>query len=300
MRDTTRIDWHRRVDAAVRRLHASLDDPVCFTQIADEVASSPYHFHRMFRALTGETVARCLKRLRLERAAYQIDRTRLDVTEVAFEAGFETLEAFSKAFKREFGVRPSDLRALRTWNGRLPSSAGIHFEPDGHEGWFFIGETENAMEVKIVALPGQRFYAMRNIGDYWQLPEKWQALVRHVVEAGYKMPPKQAMILFHDHGDGVPMEGRRSDVAVIADQEIPVAGELFVEETPGGTYAITPHFGSHEEIGLTWDRWRSEWLPTSGWRHDATRPSLEWYQNDASIVPPELLLTFLCDPVTRD
>jgi DNA gyrase inhibitor GyrI len=64
-------------------------------------------------------------------------------------------------------------------------------------------------------------------------------------------------------------------------------------------YAITLHFGSHEEIGLTWDRWRKEWLPVSGWRHDPSRPSLEWYQNDAATAP-ELLLTFLCDPVVRD
>ncbi len=303
MRDVTRTDWHRRVELAVRRLQASLDDPVRFPEIAAEVASSPYHFHRTFRGLTGETVAHCLRRLRLERAAFQIDRTRRDITAIGLDAGFSSLESFSRAFRREYGVTPSTvraLRALRSWDGLLPSSSGIHYAPDGRRDWFFIREDVNQMDVKIVRLDGQRFYAIRHVGDYWGLPPKMQQLQGALVGAGFRFPPTTVMILFHDHGDDAPMETRRSDVAVLADQEVRVEPPVFLEETPGGLYAVTPHFGSFEEIGDTWEKWRREWLPTSGWRYDATRPSLEWYQNDPGTVPAELLLTLLCDPVVRE
>lgn len=302
MRPTTRTDWHRRVEATVERLHASLDDPVRLREVAAEAASSPFHFHRMFRALTGETLGHCVQRLRLERAAYQIEKSDRRVTDVALEAGYATPESFSKAFKAAFTIRPSAVRAQPAWNGLLPSRAGIHYSPDGSHGWFFIGETGETMDVKIVQLPPTRMFSLRNLGDYWQLPATWQRFLALLTQAGFEFGhDTTAMIVFHDHHPGVPMEAKRSDVSVSAgDRRIELCDGLFEQQTPGGLYAVTPHFGSYEEIGATWDAWRERWLPESGWIHDTTRPSLEWYQNDASVLPPELLLTLLCDPVRRE
>ncbi len=66
MRTRTRLDWHRKVEEAVIRMLNALDEPLHFRQISAELYSSPYHFHRKFRQLTGENVHECLRRLRLE------------------------------------------------------------------------------------------------------------------------------------------------------------------------------------------------------------------------------------------
>lgn len=95
------------------------------------------------------------------------------------------------------------------------------------------------------------------------------------------------------------MPDKRSDAAVYVPQDIALGEGLFRYETPGGLYAVKPHFGSCEEIGTTWDKWREEWLPASGWQLDKTRPSLEWYQGHFDFAPPELHVTLLCDAVCR-
>ena len=110
MRDDTRIDWHRKVDEALIKLLDSLDYPPDFKKIAAEVASSPYHFHKQFRALTGETFKSCADRLRLEKAVGMIREGEKSITAIAFECGYATAEMLSKAVRKTWGMSPSRLR----------------------------------------------------------------------------------------------------------------------------------------------------------------------------------------------
>jgi AraC family transcriptional regulator len=70
------------------------------------------HFHRVFTAQVGESAISYMRRLRLERAARKLRMGAVDITEVAMAAGYETHAAFSKAFKQQFGLSPSQFRQL--------------------------------------------------------------------------------------------------------------------------------------------------------------------------------------------
>ena len=95
------------------------------------------------------------------------------------------------------------------------------------------------------------------------------------------------------------MAEKRSDAGLVLGGDVELGEELFAYETPGGLYAVTPYFGSSEEIGPAWVKWRADWLSKSGWKLDKTRPSLEWYQGSQDLTPTELHLTLLCDPVCQ-
>jgi AraC family transcriptional regulator len=73
------------------------------------------HFHRVFTAQVGESAISYVRRLRLERAARKLRMGAVDITEVALAAGYDSHAAFSKAFKQQFGLSPSEFRQLNCW-----------------------------------------------------------------------------------------------------------------------------------------------------------------------------------------
>lgn len=298
MRDVTRIDWHRRVEQAILRILGSLDEPLDFKVIAAEVCSSPYHFHRQFRELTGESVHSCIRRLRLERAMALLCSSNATVTDVALDSGYETMEAFSKVFKAVYGMTPTDAKRLGHWDGCIFSKAGLHYDARRETHWFYLSSKgDDSVDTKIIAFPEKRAIGVENIGDYWGLPKAWAALQAVLGQNSLYPVAREFVGVFLDNDEAIPMVEKRSYAAIVVDSDFENSyglKELVIGE---GLYAVTVHFGAPEDIGPTWERWQKEWLPESGWRTDTTRPMYEWYQNRCT--EPELQLTFLCTPVVK-
>src|SRR5918994_6039100 len=116
---------------------SSLDEPVDNNVLARRAYRSRSQFFRLFRAAIDETPAAMRTRLRLERAAWQLGRISVPVTEIAFDAGYGSLEAFSRAFHRAFRISPSLYRRMGATHFHLPAPTGIHFcapaSPSGGE-----------------------------------------------------------------------------------------------------------------------------------------------------------------------
>lgn len=298
MRENTRNDWHWKINKAISLISSSLDKPIDLTYISSEVFSSPYHFHRKFRELTGESVYNCIRRLRLERASYKLRNSYERITDIAMESGYESPEAFSKAFKSAYGLKPSDVRNLWSWNGWLYSKVGIHYSEDTKPLWYYLNSKgEDIMETKIVTLPEKRMVCIENIGDYWGLPKAWESLHKILGENDLHKYGREFMSVFPDSIDSIPMEKKRTYAAMTVDKDFENILSLHEIIVPEGIYAIAVHFGPNEDIGPAWDKWLEEWLPDSGWEVDYSRPNLEWYQNNCIL--PELTLTFMCTAVKK-
>lgn len=298
MRTATRLDWHGRVEKAIGEIMRSLDKPIDLETLSREVCSSPYHFHRTFHQLVGETVHGCLRRLRLERAIFLLRNTDRSVTDVALDSGYETAESFAKAFRGAFGLSPREARRFREWQGFLHSQVGLHYAERGRPHWFYLSsQGDGSVDTKIVALQRRRIVGVENVGDYWGLPKAWDKLDQVIRANRLSGSSRGFMCVFPDHDERVSMADKRSFAAMAVDDGFANTFGLSEFIIPEGLYAVTVHFGSSEEIGPTWDRWQKQWLPESGWEADVTRPNYEWYQNQS--VPPELQLTFLCTAVRR-
>jgi AraC family transcriptional regulator len=113
------------VDAVLEALDDGLDGEA----LAARAMLSPFHFNRLVRAGIGEPPAAFRRRLLLERAAWQLGRG-ATVTEASLEAGYDAVEAFSRAFSRAFGVPPSRF-AGGPREFRLAAPNAIHFHPPG-------------------------------------------------------------------------------------------------------------------------------------------------------------------------
>ncbi|WP_417068275.1 helix-turn-helix domain-containing protein [Niveibacterium terrae] len=100
-----------RIQATIDYIDEHLDDALDIQQLAARTEMSFWHFLRVFRATVGETVKDYIRRRRLTRAAYELLETQQNIIDVAFGAGFETHEAFTRAFRAQFGASPREFRA---------------------------------------------------------------------------------------------------------------------------------------------------------------------------------------------
>ena len=111
--ELSKSGYHRRLRRALDLIVRRIDGTCPVAEVAAEAAFSRFHFQRMFRAMTGESVAELVRRLRLERAAFRLRHESVRVIEVALGAGYDSAEAFSRAFRRGCGLSPSQYRKAR-------------------------------------------------------------------------------------------------------------------------------------------------------------------------------------------
>jgi len=102
----------RRVEHYIRH---HLDEPLSREVLAEIAGFSVPHFHRIFTGTRGESAASYIRRMRLKRAGQKLRMGAVDITEVALAAGYATHAAFSKAFKQQYGMTPSEFRQLNCW-----------------------------------------------------------------------------------------------------------------------------------------------------------------------------------------
>jgi AraC family transcriptional regulator len=105
-------DYTEPVQTAQRYVREHLRERLDRRVLAEVAGFSVPHFHRIFTAHTGESVAAYVRRVRLERAARKLRMGAVDITEVALAAGYDSHAAFGKAFKGQFGYSPSEFRSL--------------------------------------------------------------------------------------------------------------------------------------------------------------------------------------------
>jgi len=100
------------IEDVMRYIREHINEPLDRETLAGVAGFSIPHFHRVFTARVGESAVSYVRRLRLERAGRKLRMGAVDITEVALAAGYDTHAAFSKAFKQQFGLSPSEFRQL--------------------------------------------------------------------------------------------------------------------------------------------------------------------------------------------
>lgn len=291
MKASTLNDYKQRILRVLVHIQAHLDEALYLEELASLACFSPYHFHRVFRGMVGETLMDHVRRLRLERAAQRLKAGDAPVTRIAFEAGYETHEAFTRAFRTMFGASPSQYRESRHVAEYAESPCGLHFREGLSIHNFTPHELKGStMEVRIAEIEPIRVAFVRHVGPYAACKQAWEVLCGWAGPRGLLQPETVYLGLSHDDPDVTPADKLRYDACIVVDREVRAEGEVGVQEIAGGDYAITSHRGPYEKLVHTYARLCGEWLPRSG-REVRAAPSFEIYRNDPSTTRPEELLT---------
>ena len=129
MAQTTPHELHQALDTLTHLVGHNLDEPTDGAALAEAANYSRFHFQRLFRERTGETPGDCRRRLRLERAAYYLRHSAQPVTQIALDAGFDSLEGFSRAFRKAHALSPSHYRRLEPLSWFVAAPNDIHYDP---------------------------------------------------------------------------------------------------------------------------------------------------------------------------
>ena len=280
-RQATWDDYQLRVGRAIQHLEQHLDDDLSLLELAGIASFSPFHFHRIFRALTGEGVAERVRRLRLERAAARLRNTSRSILEIALEAGYQAHESFTRAFEAAFQTSPSHYRTERSFLG--PSIAPG--DP---------AETSARME-RIGPLSLIR---LRHAGPYGDVGQTFERLAAWVGSHRLFGPWTQGLGISYDDPEVTPPEHLRYDAAFTAPRAVQGEGDIQGLELPARDYATAIHKGPYTGLAVAYAGLIRWWL-RHGDGEISDAPALEFYLNQPSHTAPESLLTKICLAVAR-
>ncbi|MDJ0755296.1 MAG: AraC family transcriptional regulator [Ardenticatenaceae bacterium] len=286
------VNYYERLTQVKRYIHQHLDEPLNREELAQVAGFSVPHFHRIFTAHMGETITGYVRRMRMERAAYRLLIDGQNITDLALDSGYQTLSAFGKAFKQQFGLAPAEFRQLH------PTAAAHLIQRRT-----IYNRKESIMQpLEIRTMPDMRVLYARATelmtGPAFQTAnlEAFNQLMGFL-DTHHLMDKMQHCIAIYPDECEPGHEVRFDAGAIFVEGAEPAAADGLAYQTlPAGRWAVFRHVGPYDTLWQTWQAAYRDWLPTSGCElRDAL--SFEDYVDDPSQVPPEELRTDIYVPI---
>lgn len=262
MTDCPQAPLQTRFARVIAHIDAHADRQMDLAELAGIAAYSPFHFHRQFAALFDMTATHYMRLVRMRRAAHSLlFRKSTSITDIAFDAGFENAESFSRTFRKLHDQSPSDFRSHPDWdNWQAPYHKLQQVRRDT-----MTSTTLNT--VTIIEFPETRTACMDHIGPPARIGETIQRFIAWR-KAHHLHPSKHATFnIVWCNPEDTPPDAFRMGLAVATDHELidedREAG-LTCITLPAGRYAKLCHVGSDQTLGDSALALYRNWLPQSG------------------------------------
>lgn len=274
------MEYLRDVQRAVDYIEDHLDTDVTTADVAGVVGLSMWHFHRIFHAVTGATIVEYVRLRRLERAAQALLETKRPIVDIAFDGRFESQEAFTRAFRKSYGMPPGKFRS----SGRHLEYLGIHRLTTARLRHLQGGIT---MEPSIVTkaaftVVGTEYHGRNENNEVAAL---WQSFMPHMHEIHDQVNMHESFGLCVGDVDYKQTGVFRYVAGQQVKEDAAIPDGMLAVTVPEATYAVFTHHGTLETLGQTYDYIYGTWLPTSG-RELADTPDFELYDDRFDVASP--------------
>jgi len=245
----------------------------------DELASisgySIFHFHRIFKSITGESVNEYLKNTRLEKASnLLLYNQHKKIETIALECGFATGTGFSNAFKKRFEMTPKDWRRV--------GFESVDYATDE------AFENISIESPKIVNMPILFILYMRTYGYKSDMSEIWNRLYAWSEETEVLEKEHKFIGLFHNHPFTLPYDRARYLACINTDAEVYRSGEVGRCRIMNGKFAKFSFKVTHEELYKLMHFCYTKWLSDSGYEL-RNFPSYVEYKNPSNLLSNDIL-----------
>lgn len=275
------VDYEERLARVTAYIHDHLQEDLSLERLAQVAHLSAYHWHRVYHALHGETIAATVRRLRLQRAAAYLANTAMPVEQVAGKCGYPNAQSFARAFRAVYGASPSEYRA----HG---GHAVFRARPDAP---LEAGYTVEVREVPAVQLAG-----VEHRGSYMLVGRAFEIAWTHMAAQGLARPDMRWVGEYRDDPDAVPEAQLASRAGLSLPPGATAREPLQVFRVGGGTCAVLRHRGPHATMRAAYQWLYGRWLVASG-REPADQPVFEDYLNNPRDTAPADLLTDIYLPL---
>ncbi|MCX6099484.1 MAG: GyrI-like domain-containing protein [Candidatus Bipolaricaulota bacterium] len=306
-----RREYVGRVNRVMDYVHANLAGDLRLETLARIASFSPFHFHRVFKAVIGETLNDFIRRVRATTAAARLlNNPRESITEISVQCGYSSPSAFAREFRAAFGTSASEfrrggrdaarkIRQVESKNGQVESKEGrdsatvTAYTPD-------ISDTRRTMmkfSVEVKQMPEWNVVYARHIGAYNKVGEAFERVFKWAGPRGLvRFPETKSLAVYHDSPEVTDPSKLRSDACLTVPPGTKVDGEIGTMKIPGGLFAVAHVEIEVTQFGEAWDRLIGEWMPKSGYQPD-DRLCYEVYLNDPDAHPEKKWIVDICEPV---
>jgi AraC family transcriptional regulator len=262
VRQGTYTDHCGQILQVIRYIHANFHQPLPISQLAEMACMSPFHFQRVFQEITGEKCARLIRRLRLERAACDIQNTEEPISDIAFRAGFNNVEPFIRAFRSRYGAPPTEFRKARWMGYRIPCANGVHYEPGVSPEFHPLSIQRQGVPFSIQRIEPFPVAARKHHGPPALLAKTSIELAQELIAKGADPASLTLFNFAHGMSARAPISKITSFVAVKPETELP--DDLQPAVLGGGLYMVVPYEDRTVQLGDFWFRVWAEALPSCG------------------------------------
>jgi AraC family transcriptional regulator len=292
--ETTRADYRAAIDMVTSYIQCNIDTDLELEDLAVEAGFSPFHFHRIFAGIMGETISEYVQRIRMAMVVQRLLNSDESITEIGLAAGYKTPSAFAKAFRLRFGVSPTAFRtmerslayAILIQNPVAPSAAQRLPQPEIR--------TLPDLQILYVREYGMIEYSFSKASD-----RAFSTLMRYLQRHQLMDAFSACLAITPDDYDIVPHDQCRVDAGVVLKAERQVeltSNDVALQVLPAGRWAVFHHKGPYDTLWQSWNVAYRDWLPRSNERPRDV-PPVEVYVNNINSTPPQQLHTEILIPI---
>jgi AraC family transcriptional regulator len=243
VKTTTKNEYLQSVYKVIHFIELNYKEELTLETLSKVGGFSKYHFHRIFKAIIGESIGEHLRRVRLQNTTIKF-KTDSNITDIALSSGYETNSAFSKAFKKHFGVTPSEFSK----NAKIKKGVAM-------------------IEPTFVEMQPVDILYVRKEGEYGEsCARAWEVLLNFVSMPQNKNLLTDKLMRFgigHDNPNVTEASKIRCDACISwDDKNVKPEGEVQSKSIDGGKYAMFLHKGAYEELKSTYDM-VTDWIVES-------------------------------------
>lgn len=282
------MDWVSRMNEAINYIEEHITEEIAYSEVAKAACCSAYHFQRMFSFITDVSLSEYIRRRRLTLAAFELQNSDIKVIELALKYGYDSPEAFARAFHQLHGTTPTAARSAGTKLKAYPrmsfqlsikGAAEMNYRMEEMSGFSIVGLKERVNTEDAFSMVPRLWASARERGIFEEL---WK-----VRDASHKVRGILGVCAGGDFGKNEQFDY----VLSIASNEEPPEGMVKID-FPEATWAVFEAEGSPDNIQEIWKRLYTEWVPASAYDL-AYLPAIECY------LPPDENKNELWIPVVK-
>jgi AraC family transcriptional regulator len=279
------MEWSERMNAAIDYIEENLTGEIDFAKAAEKAACSLFHFQRIFFAVNGLTPAEYARRRRLTLAARELSSGNAKVIDIAMKYGYDSPDAFTRAFRNVHGITPTKARELGVQLVAFPRIS-FHIQ--------LTGGTD--MDYRIIEKPAFDVVARSEkisaqiVNKFVIVPEDWEKFWWGYWDEFYRDKRDESLEKLTGGKPG-PITGARYLAVTTIENGMesfsyavgtekpdgPVPAGYEVIHIPAATWAVFESTGAlPKAIHDLEDKIFIEWFPSTGYEH-APQPELEVY-----------------------
>lgn len=323
-----RVEYVARINRVMDHIDRNLHKDLTLEELSTVANFSPFHFHRIFRGMVGESLNQFIQRIRIEKAASQLmELPHKPITHIALDFGYSSSAAFARAFKHRFDMSASAWKKiqLNSKNGQTirkeHQELGKQWKENTENSAYSRSEwlmevdpstrtlkwsnkkmsTMNDVTVEVKNFPEMHVAYVRHIGPYAGDSALFQSLFEKLGRwAGprglFSNPETKVLTVYHDDPKLADEDKLRTSACITIPGDMDVDGEIGKMKLEGGEYAVGHFEINEEQYTEAWNHMAGDWLPQSGYQPD-DRQCFELNLNEPGKHPQNKHIVDICIPV---